>query len=489
MCGCCIEDALTEATRYFDAAWSIGEDVAESALQKISWNINTSGGIKGSPSGKEDWILWESDGQGAPIVVFNPHSFPVKQLVQVNHGGIISMTDENGSPIVIDHTRGQQSNGADIYNTLFMADVPAYGYRTYYAYTKKELDAPKSGALSVTETCLENDFLKVEFDRSTGAFSLYDKKQKMMLINAGGLPLVMDDTQSDTWAHMIFSFNDQIGRFSDPTFEVVNHGPLRATIRVTSSYNRSVLRQDFTLDCFSTKLSVKCRLDFHEQRKVVKLSFPVAGDCKEILYEMPFGFIKKECNGQEEPGHRYVSMSGVMADGRHGSVALLNDGKYSFSAQNNTMYMMIARGCGYADHFWYHNSPIDYMDQGRQEFCYELLPHTGEGLAGVTKSAMLLNQPLEHIMETNHDGTLERTYSGISISAENIVCETIKYAESEDALVLRLYETAGETVSTDVALQLPSYETSFTLHFGKHEIKTIMVFPDNTIKEVNLIEL
>ena len=432
--------------------------------------------------------MWESDGQGAPIVVFNPHSFPAKQLVQLNHGGIIGMTDEAGNPITIDYTRGQQSNGSDIYNTLFMADVPAYGYRTYYAYTKKKIEAPQAANLTVTETSLENDFLKVEFDRATGSFSLYDKKQNMQLVS-GAVPVVMDDTKSDTWAHMIFSFNDQIGRFTDPTFEVINQGPLRATIRVTSTYNRSTLRQDFTLDCFSTKLSVKCRLDFHEWRKVVKLSFPVVGECNEVLYEMPFEFIKKECNGQEEPGHRYVSMSGKTEDGRVGSIALLNDGKYSFSAQNNTMYMMIARGCGYADHFWYHNSPIDYMDQGKQEFCYELLPHTGESLAGVTKSAMLLNQPLEHVMETNHDGALDRTYSGISISADNVVCETIKHAETEDALVLRIYETAGEATSADVALRLPSYEADFALSFGKHEVKTVMVFQDGTIKEVNLIEL
>ncbi len=117
-----------------------------------------------------------------------------------------------------------------------------------------------------------------------------------------------------------------------------------------------------------------------------------------------------------------MSMSGKFADGRWGSVALLNDSKYSFSAQDNTMYMTAVRGCGYADHYWDYRTQVDYMDQGRQELCYELLPHENDNLAEVTQNAMLLNQPMEHVMGTNHDGILERTYNGISVSVDNVVC-------------------------------------------------------------------
>lgn len=491
LCGCSIKEALEEANRYFNAAWVAGEDVAEAALQKLSWNINTSKGIRETPSGKEDWVLWETEGQGAPVVVFNPHSFAVRQLVQLNHGLITGITDEKGNALPLQKVRGPQSNCGDCYNTVFMAEIPAYGYRVYYVYTRKEFPAAPEGTLRVTETNLENDYLRVEFDSATGTIrKLLDKSGNITLIEGGGAnPIVIDDSDSDTWAHMIFTFDRQIGRFSEAKFEVVNSGPLLATIRVTSRYNNSVLVQEFSLNTFNAELLVKCRIDFHEQRKLVKLAFPLATVCEKAAYEIPFGFLEKPCNGTEEPGHRYISLSGRASDGKAVSMALINDSKYSFSAQNNEMRMMVARGCGFADHYSDRSLPIEFMDQGMQEFHYALIPHSGKTLAGVTKSAMLLNQQLEYIMETNHEGMLDTVFSGISISAENIVCEAVKFAEKQDALTLRIYETAGVAVKAQVRLNLPQFETEFTAGFGRHEVKTFLVYKDKTVRETNLIEM
>jgi alpha-mannosidase len=488
--GCAIEEALEEALRYNNAAWANGEDVAEYALQRLSWNIDTAKGIKSAPDGKENWLIWESRGEGAPVVVFNPHSFPIKHFIQINHSQVIGITDENGIGQPIQHVRGPQSNGTDIHNTMFAAEVPAYGYRTYYIYTQKEFEYTPCSELSVTETCLENDYIKVEFDREKGTISnFYDKKRDIQLISGGGaLPILIEDSASDTWAHMVFKFDDQIGRFTDVMLEVVDKGPLLATIRIKSNYNRSTLVQDFSLSYFSNELTVKCKLDFAEKHKIVKLCFPLAMDCQEITYEMPFGYISKPCDGLEEVAHRYVSMSGVSSDGRKASLALLNDCKYSFSAKENEMRMIAVRSCGFADHFWYRNQPIEYMDMGKQSFTYILMPHDND-IAKVTKSAMLLNQPPEHIMETNHDGALSRTFTGIDICADNIVCQAIKFAEAKEALVLRLYETAGLRTKTEITLNLPNYETSFKLDFGKHEVKTILIDKDLSIKETNLTEL
>ena len=493
LCGCCVVDALEEANRYFNAAWAEGEDVAEFALQKLSWNVNTSKGIKDTPSGKEDWVLWETEGQGAPIVVFNPHSFPVKGLLQINHGKVVGVTDKDGNALPYQSVRGPQSNFSDTQNIIFTADIPALGYSSYYIYTKEKqsLHAPELDAGNRAEAVgnrLENPFVRVEFDAHTGTISsMVDKRNGVTMIDGGGaLPVVIDDSKSDTWAHMVFAFDKQIGTFSDVQMEVVCNGPLLATIRITSHYNRSTLVQEFSLNNFNAELTVKCRLDFHEQRKVVKFAFPVAARCESVVYEMPFGFIRKNCDGLEEPCHRYASLSGER-DGNTVSLALINDCKYSFSAHNNELRMMIARGCGYADQYG-ELPPTDFMDQGRQDFTYVLLPHCGESLAGVTKSAMILNQPIEHIMETNHEGTLDATFSGISVSADNVVCDALKFAESEDALVLRLYETSGIPVDAEVRLYIPGFDVEFAASFGKHEVKTVMLYRDGSIREVNLIE-
>lgn len=488
LCGCSIKEAVDEAGRYFSAAWAQGEDVAEAALQKLSWNVNTANGIRSRPSGKEDWLIWESDGQGAPVVVFNPHCFPVTQQVKLGFGTVTGVTDQDGNPIPLQHLHGSPTN-RNHYQTLFTAQVPALGYSTYYLYTLKSFNPEPACKAVAGEDFLENDYLKVTFDKHTGAVcGFYDKQRGVNYMTNGARALVIDDSDSDPWAHMIFKFDRQIGQFSDAEVAVLEQGPLLATIRVTSRYNRSTLVQDFSLDPFSKILSVKCRLDFQETRKIVKLAFPLTLADETVSYEVPFGFSSKAPNGQEEPGHRYINLSGTLPDGGEGAMALLNDSKYSFSAADHEMRMTVARGCAFSDHWYYLQQPLEYQDQGIQEFSYALMPHDND-LAAVTRSAMLINQSLEYVQETNHEGPLPVTYSGIEIASESVVCETIKYAEAQDALVLRMYEISGKDADCRVCLSIPGFETQFSTAFGKHQIKSLMVFRDHTVKEVNLLEL
>lgn len=489
LCGCSIKEAIDEAQRYYHAAWCMGDEVAEAALQKLSWNINTSQGIRKRPTGKEDWLIWEADGQGAPVVVFNPHCFPVTQQISIDFGTITGVTDQDGNPVPFQHLHGSAEN-RNPYHTIFTAEVPALGYRVFYLYTLKQQKAEPVSVATAGDDYLENDYLKVTFHKRTGAIiSFLDKKENIEYMTNGARALVVEDADSDPWAHMIFTFDKVIGEFSDAKLEVVENGPLRATIRVTSSYNCSTLVQDFSLNNYEKTLSVTCRLDFREHRKMVKLSFPVSMKCKEAEFEAPFGYSKKALTGKEEPGHRYVNVSGTLPDGRKTAMALLNDSKYSFSACDNEIRMTVARGCAFSDHWYWKQQPLEYQDQGVQNFSYVLMPHEENDFGTTVRAAMAFNQPLEYVQETNHEGSLPITYSGIQVTGDNVVCESIKYAESEDALVLRFYETDGKQGECEVKLMMNEYDCKFNLSFEKHQIKTVMVFKEKTVKEVNLLEM
>ena len=44
----------------------------------------------------------------------------------------------------------------------------------------------------------------------------------------------------------MFSFKNEIGRFSGAKVKLIENGPVKGTLRVESRYNNSLLIQDFT---------------------------------------------------------------------------------------------------------------------------------------------------------------------------------------------------------------------------------------------------
>lgn len=488
LAGCCIRESMDEACRYFNAAWTEGDEAAGFALQKLAWNVNTAQGVRDRPTGKEDWMLWESEAEGAPVVVFNPHSFPVQAPVQVNHSGIARVRDDRGTELPLQHVRGPQSNGDDNDNTLFLAELPPLGWRTYYLYRRAGEKAVAGPLLSVQageRYILENQFLRVEFDPIAGEIArLTDKRTGKEVLKGGARALVMDDEDTDTWAHNRDFLGKEGEAFGEPTLEITEQGPVAATLRMTTRHGGSVLIQDFTLYAEKALLFVSVKLDCREDHKVIKLAFPVNGDCGEASYEMPFGHIDKPNTGEENVGQRYLSMGKGDAH-----LALLNDGKYSFSAPGSELRMVIARTCGYADHYSTRKKPIELMDQGEQAFTYALMPHGGD-LAAVAREAMLLNQPPELILDTNHQGALDTSFSGLELSSSQVVCESVKYPHTgeRDALILRLYETAGQPAETELSVSIGSFSGKASLTFGPSEVKTLRLEKNGSFRAADLLE-
>lgn len=484
LAGCCIKSALEEAERYSEAAWAEGDEAASCALQRIAWHIDTARGIAARPTGKEDWILWETEGEGAPVVIFNPHAFPVRTPVVLNHGGIAAIRDAEGRGYPLQKVRGEQSNGSDTQNTLFLAELPPLGYQTYYLSRKGEAVQPAGESCTADGTRLENACLLVEFDPAAGGISLLrDKRTGLDIMTGGGAAgLIIEDESSDTWAHGKNVLDGVIGRFGDAAIETVESGPLSAALRVTTRYGGSTLTQVFRLYADKAAVYVDCRIDYHEDHKILKLAFPVNASCGQAAYEIPFGFLEKPCTGMEEPGQRYASLGGGAVH-----LAVLNDGKYSFSAKENELRMIAARSCGYADHFSDRAVPVELMEQGVQEFRYVLLPHGGD-LAEAAREAMLLNQPVEPVYGTNHGGELPASFCGLEVDSPSVVCETVKYAEDGEALILRLYETAGRPAQAEVAVHIPHYESRFSLSFGKQEIRTVRLSRGGEAHPADLLE-
>lgn len=447
MGGCCIKEAHDDTMDMLGMAKYVGAVEENNALQTISWKINTG-----------------DSSLGCPIVVFNPHGFDVKQLVQINKSAT-SVRDFEGNIIESQLVYSSTHECYERSDTLFEASVPALGYRVYYLKEEEKEEqeentdcevmakpwAGNHSSKEVSGPVLENEFYHIQFEAYTGYITSFVNKKtnKELVSGRAAVPTVFDEYYHDTWSHAKNFFSDEMARFSDAEVTIVENGPVRATVKVVNRYNNSVLTQYFSLSAGSSQLDVRAHVDWHEKHKLLKLSWPTTIDNPKAYYEIPFGVMERPCDGEEEPGINWTAVKGD-----NGGVAILNNNTYSSSVKDSTIYQTVVRSPIYGDHGGPRTSESDYTAQGRFDFSYAVM-ETGNDWSDVIRAGKVLNKGLTNVIETWHTGSFSGSdYSGINISASNVMLSAIKRSEDGTGVVIRLYETEGRdsnfTVTGDV---------------------------------------
>lgn len=484
LAGCCIRDAAEDARCAFGSVIDRAEDTLHFDMQKLSWNINTHRDPENKPVQKSGrW--WEKEGEGAPFVVFNPHGFPVKQQVQINNSSTVytmgAICDEEGNFIPFQTVRGHSVNYEAKSNYLFDAEVPAYGYRTYYFYRHEQNNPVVAEPATALDNVLENKNLRVEFNREHGWIEKMIDKRTGKQVNAGPLAraILVDDTANDTWAHKVFTFTGQAGYFTNAQYRVLDNGPLRAGIRVTSSFGASTLCQDFYLSHDADAVEVDCRLFFADRFRFLKLCFAADVQNPQITYAMPYGYLTKPCDGKENPAQCWASVHD-----EKGGIAVATDCKYSFCAEGNQLRFVAARSCCYADHFGRRDGLEDFQDMGDQRFHYVIYPHAQLSGGEMARKTALLQMPLRGIHETYHDGPLAPKGGWVGRIPANVMLEAVKPLQEREGFAARLYETDGKTA--EFTLQLLG--RTLDLRFTPFEIKTVCFPAEGEAVETNLLE-
>ena len=483
MGGCCIESALADAERQLGAAIVAAEREENAALQAVSWRVDT---LRGRPAvrSKSDYMLWTAEGLGTPVVVFNPHAFPAAGLVRVRKP-LSRVEDCDGRAIPCQRVRAERTNGADKWDGVFTAAVPPLGYRTFWVWTEGEGDACEN-PLRAGETFLENEYLRAEFDPASGALiHLVEKASGRDALTGPAQARLYDISACDTWAHMVFRFDREVGRFAAPEFRLVESGPVRAALEVITRCGESTLRLMCALGREDRHLTVRAELDLREGLRMVKFCFPTRTD--RTRAEIPFGALNRPASGDEEPCQRWCA-----AEGPEGGLAVCNDGKYSYSAPEGELRCTLANSSIFADHYGQEHRDADCrcMDLGRQTFRLALLPFAGETpLARLDRLAEELNMPMPWVVETYHAGPLPESGSLLGVPLpENVRLSAIKRAEDGRGSVAWLWETAGRACAG--RLDLPGLGRAIDFALPPFGLKTIYL-PDDTAlpaREVLLTE-
>ncbi|MFI6262517.1 alpha-mannosidase [Micromonospora sp. NPDC051006] len=479
--GTALPSAYDDARDQLGEARSIAARLQNQAIQRISRQIDI-----------------PEEERMAPLAVFNPHPWPVRDTVEVEFGSALG----NGAIVAVDDA--QTLTAVQVAPSVTLTggrrrlvvpvELPPLGYRLYRLYPDHGVPAEQPAG---AEPVLENEHLRVVVDPETGWLSsLVCRATGAELIDddaaRAGHAVVLDD-QTDTWGHGVVSYRDVIGAFAPVSVRLVESGPVRQVLRVRSEYGASTLTEEFVLAAGARHLEVRVTIDWHERLRMLKLRFPTALTGVTATHAIPYGHLERTADGHETVSHSWVDVSGELS-GRPAGLSVLNDAKYGVDVNGGEIGLTALRSPAYA---WHTPQPLpadgDYevMDQGVQRFTYRLLPHAGDWrAAGTVRVAAELDQRPVALLESYHAGPLPQQRSFVAVSdADNVVITVVKRAEDgADDYVVRGYETAG--AAAEATIDLPFLGRTLTAAFGPHEIKTLLVpgDPTRSVVETDLLE-
>jgi len=372
---------------------------------------------------------------------------------------------------------------------LIGATLPPMGYRQLrlLAGERHRVENP----VRAVGNKIENEYLIVNFS-SNGTISIIDRESGKLVFSGdkSGCKAVVIDDPSDTWSHDVKTYADEIGAFGNATIKVLENGPLRATIRSISTYGASTLTIDWMLYAGSRNLMANVKLDWQEHLKMLKFSFPVDVESPSATYETPYGHIERATNGDEDPGQRWIDLSGIY-DGNMYGLTVVNDAKYGYNVLDNDLRISVVRSAVFAHHIPTVLDPTAeylWMDQGIQSFRMLMIPHKGSWKENnIARIAEEFMAPPVSIYQGIHDGSMPKAGSFLAVDSPNVVVSAIKQAEDGEDIVIRCVEASG--MQTDATLDLRFVDSKWTGRFRPFEIKSLRM-DQNTgnIREVNLLE-
>ncbi|HLZ30660.1 MAG TPA: glycoside hydrolase family 38 C-terminal domain-containing protein [Chloroflexota bacterium] len=491
--GSAISSVYVDAEADYQQLAVLGQTVLDTALQQLAGGINL---------------------DGDALVVFNPAPFPSADYLELPvELGRVQPVDSAGNPLPTQTT----AEGGQL---LYVDGVPANGYQAFRIappdagtrsadvppptpggsspQTSERSEAgtpPRAQGLRASTREVESPFWRIELDERGRISRLWDKQNAREVVPTGqvGNRLVVFEDKPlnfDAWDIDAYFYAKSTDVDTLVSASVLETGPERAVLAFHWRIGeRSHIVQRLCVYARSPRIDFVSDVDWQERQSLLKVAFHTGIRNRRATYEIQFGTIDRPTHQNtsweqaafEVPAQRWADLS----DAHHG-VALLADCKHGYSVRDDTLWLSLLKGA---------IDPDPDADRGQHHFTYSLLPH-GAGLDDVRRAGYSLGRPLLWRREAAHAGPLPARFSLANASEPGVVVETAKWAEDEEALIVRLYEAdGGDTRNARLALgvvptavdqvdllernprplELPDPRQEVALELRAREIKTLRV--------------
>ncbi len=466
-----IRETYIDANEKYDTVQAIGTYELDRSLDGLAARVNTRA-LKGTP-----------------VVVFNALSWDRDDLVRV------AMAEGDEGPVAVFDAAGKeipsQVHELDRYHreVLFIArGVPSLGYATF---DLRRQNPSTASSLKVSPAGLENDLFRIAIDDKTGwVSSIVDKRSNRELLAGAGNELQLLEDKPSAWD----AWNIGLTGVKFPsTFrraEVIENGPVRVVVRLYRDYLKPGTKKEYPTEDFPSsfftqdvvlyngldRVDFTTRVDWWEDKTMLKVAFPLTVQDTVATYEIPYGTIQRSTQSRtswekaqiEVPALRWADLS----QDDYG-VALMNTSKYGYDIKGSDVRLSLLRSPKWPD---------PTADRGKHVIHYALYPHAGRW----DKSQLLhrgyeYNDPLHAVRTTRHAGSLPARHSFVRLEPSNLILTTMKMSEDGSDWVIEWYDGLG--IGTTATLTMPApirsaVQSNFLEEAGK------VLKPDNNRLEV-----
>jgi alpha-mannosidase len=483
ICGSQVDKVYVNVIDRFQASQALAAPCLERSLETIISEIDT-------------------QGDGVPIVLFNPLSWERDDMAECRVGFSekdvfeVEVRDSAGNRMASDLLACEryETGGIKRATVLFIArNVPALGYEVYRVLPSTTEPPPSSLSSNqpsfimadVHRDVIENEQYRVEIDAWNGAIrSLYHKATDWEVIPADrpfGNTIVKELDNGNFWeynghckgdalfpvnrAHPLPAEGDRRAAFSHHYGGDgrVTNGRARTEYNVNFAFGAGFFATRVRLYAGLPRIDIQTTLINEDERVRYRMALPTSLSGGVITQEIPFGAIERPVG--EFPAQNWMDYS----DGRKG-IAVLNRGLPGNNVEGDVLLLSLLKctalkeGYGEVGGFSKSTKTTDGYEKGvTHRFDYALAPHAGDWReAQLYRRGMEFNRPLLLVKTAKHPGRLPQRLSLWSVSAANVVVSAVRAsapAGAEDdrssrptdhprpqGIVLRVYEAEGRAV-------------------------------------------
>ena len=310
------------------------------------------------------------------------------------------------------------------------------GWNTFMISEAEEAPSPPDSSSLV----LDNGIVRYEFD-SLGHLVKGEYIESGFVFTYGRTGNVFryfadEPHVYDAWDVEYYYPEMECGTVECVKAEKVASGPAFSALHFSFRIGESSIEQYVYLPSGSPAAYFRTTVDWHAEKKYLRVYFPCDSMIGECTCDIPYGEIKRKTYIQDEwdaarfefPARLFVDVSDTRG------VALSSDSKYGYSVRNGEIGLSLLR------------SPLDpdpYADQGKHVFTYALIPHEDPlHMSHVRHIAAELSSAHIAVMTENRPAFADKPLD-YSVNGEHLELTALKMAEDGKGVVIRIVETDG----------------------------------------------
>jgi alpha-mannosidase len=406
----------------------------------------------------------DTSGDGVSLVLYNPLSQARTDIVEIDvpeslrQSKSIGAVDETGRLVMTQRVLDRDGKA----RLLFRAGVSG---DSFTVYSLKEVATPLAvSELTVTDRVLSNHRYRLTLNDNGDISSIYDILTRRELLRAPiQLAFLTEYPQEFPAWNMDWIDRQRPPRgyvTDQPTFEMLEEGPLRASLRVKRQSEGSSFSQSIRLYSGNDaeRIEVVSQIDWKSTGCSLKATFPFSVSAPKATYSWGIIPIERENNNEKQyevPTHSYIDLTDKT--GSYG-VTLFTGAKYgSDKPSDDTLRLTLLFTPGTSDEY----AEQRYQDWGRHDISIALLPHSGKiGHHEAHARADRFEQPILAFEIPKHEGVLGKQFSLFLYDENRVAIRAIKRSEDGRYTVLRLVELSGTKARTQLRSIVPIEEAT-----------------------------